>query len=210
MAFQNVIFPTLKLKHGAYKEISDPVSITGNGTRELRRKQNRWERFIWTIPSRHLIEADKLAIHKFLRGVNMGLDSFLFQDPTCPELLNAPLKNRSTNTWYLNIPYDSTTPGTHPIMNPRMSGLVFKKNGVTVTATYSGVDTAGFPYVTITGSVPTDTITVTGSLYMTVRFNGTLGYTITAMEKSSLGGTCQVVPTVVQLADFQLVEVFER
>lgn len=209
MAFQNVIFPALKLKHGAYKEISDPVSITGNGTRELRRKQNRWERFIWSIPARHMIEADKVAIYKFLRGVNMGLDSFLFQDPTCPELNLAPLKNRSTNTWYLNIPYDSTTAGTHPIMNPVMGGLKFRKNGNTVTATFA-VDSAGFPYVTITGTVPTDVITVTGPLYMTVRFAGPLGYTIAAMEKSPLPGVCNVVPTVIQLADFQIIEVFER
>lgn len=210
MAFVNSIFPVLKLKHGITKEIVDPVMITGNGTREIRRKQNKWERFVWSIPARQLLEADKQAITKFLRLTDMGLKSFLFQDPTYPEFNAAPLTNRSTNTWYLTLPYDATTAGTHPVFNPVIGGLVFKKNGVTVTATYTGIDgTTGLPYVTITGSVPADTVTVTGPTYSTVRFAGPLAYTITAMAKSPLGGTCNVVPTVVQLADFQLIEVFE-
>jgi len=210
MAFTNIIFPTLKLKHGVIKEIVDPVMITGNGAREVRRKQNKWERFVWTIPARYLLEADKTAITKFLRQTDMGLKSFLFQDPTYPEFNATPLTSRSTNTWYLTLPWDTTTAGTHPVFNPVMSGLVFKKNGVTVTATYTGIDgTNGLPYVTITGSVPADVITVTGPTYSTVRFAGPLRFSIAAMQKSPLGGTCNVVPTVVQLEDFQLIEVFE-
>ena len=83
-------------------------------------------------------------------------------------------------------------------------------NGSNASATFGGVDSFGFPYVTIIGSTPTDTITVTGPVYMTARFAGPLGFTITAMGKSPLGGTCNVVPTVIQLADFQIIEVFER
>lgn len=211
MAFLNSKFPTLKLKHGVAKEVVDPVSVTGNGAREVRRKQNRWERFVWSVPARNLIDSDKTAIHKFLRSTDMGLKSFLYQDPTFPELNLAPMTWRSSGTAYLNLPYDATTPGTHPIFNPVMGELVFRKNGNIVTATYNGLDSNGYPYVTITGGLLVgDTLTVTGPIYMTVRFASTLKYSITAMTPSPLGGTCNVVPSVVELGDFQLVEVFER
>jgi hypothetical protein len=211
MAFLNSKFPTLKLKHGVTKEIVDPVSVTGNGAREVRRKQNRWERFVWTIPARNLPNADKDAIYKFLRSTDMGLKSFLYQDPTFPEFNATPLPFRSSGTAYLNLPLDATTAGTHPVFNPVMGELVFRKNGNVVTATYNGVDSNGYPYVTITGGLlVTDVLTVTGPIYMTVRFNSTLRYSISAMSPSPLGGTCNVVPSVVELSDFQLIEVFER
>lgn len=210
MAFSNLIFPEIKLKHGIQKEVVDPVTITGNGAREVRRKQNRWERFIWTIPSRQLLDADKVAIHKFLRQVGMGLNSFLYRDPTYPSFVDAPLTNRSGNTWFMNLPYDAITAGTHPVFHPQMGGLVFKKGGVTATATFGGVDSNGFPYVTISGSTPADSITVTGAVYMTVRFEGSLNFSIDAMAKSTVAtNSCDVVPTIVTLNDFKLVEVFE-
>ena len=211
MAFQNVIFPDLKMKHGTSKEIVMPVSVTGNGTRELRRKQNRFERFVWTIPARTLLEADKQAIYKFLNGVNYGLDSFLFRDPTMPELNGAIMTSRSGTTWFLNLPFDSTTAGTHPIMNPVMGGLTFKQNGVAVTGvTYGGLDSNGYPYITVPGSVITDVITVTGPVYMTARFDSTFNFSISAMAPSPLGASCAPATTMIELGDIKIVEVFER
>lgn len=211
MAFQNVIFPTLKLKHGIVREVVDPVMVTGNGAREVRRKQNRWERFVWTIPSRNLAQSDIDAIYKFLNGVDKSLDSFLFQDPHFPEFNNSKLTNKATNQWYLNLPFDSSTAGTHPVMNPVLAGLSFKKNGVAhaVTPTFA-VDANGFPVITIPSTSPSDVVTITGPVYMTVRFEGTLTTTIMAMQKSTLGGTCNVTPTVSSIGDFRLVEVWER
>lgn len=211
MAFQSVIFPTLKLKHGITREVVDPVMITGNGAREVRRKQNRWERFVWTIPARNLVQSDIDAIYKFLNGVGKGLDSFLFQDPHYPEFNNAKLANKATTGWYLNLPYDSTTAGTHPVMNPILGGLSIKKNGIAhaVTPTFA-IDGDGFPIITIPSTSPSDVITISGAVYMTVRFEGTLTTTIAAMQKSTLGGTCNVVPSVSNIQDFRLVEVWER
>lgn len=210
MAFQNIIFPDLKLKHGIHKEIVMPVSITGNGNREVRRKQNRYERFVWSIPARTLLEADKQAIYKFLNQVNYGLDSFLYRDPTYPELNGAIMSYRSGTTWYLNIPFDSTTAGTHPIINPVMAGLTFKKNAVAVTGVTFAVGTDGRPYIDVPASVSTDVITVTGPLYMTARFDSTFNFTIAAMIPSPLNASCAPNPSMVELGDFNIVEVFER
>lgn len=212
MAFLNTTFPALKLKHGITKEIYNPVSITGNGTREVRRKQNKVERFVWNIPSRALFDADKLAIVKFLNTVDQGLKSFLFQDPDYPEFNNAKLGFRSGTTWYFNLPLDSSTAGNHPVLNASgfFGGLSFTKNGTPIGGVTYGVDgTTGLPYVTVPTSINTDTIRVTGPVYLTARFEGNLSYSITAMEKSPLGGTCNVIPSVVTLNDFKLVEVFE-
>lgn len=210
MAFQAVKFPNLKLKHGNVKEIIDPITVTGNGAREVRRKQNRWDRYSWTIPSRQLTDTDKLALLKFFRQVQSGLDSFLYQDPDFPEFNGHKLQSRSGSTWYLNVPYDLTTPGTHPILNPQMGELTFKRNGVTAVTTYGGLDSNGFPYVTVTGSSASDTITVFGNVYMTARFDSTITTSITAMQKSTINNNCIVTPLVSAISDIKLIEVFER
>lgn len=210
MAFQNVTFPEIKLKHGISREIVVPVSVTGNGNRELRRKMYRHERFIYTIPARTLLEADKQAIYKFFNQVNYGLDSFMFKDPTI-EFNDSKLSFRSGTTWWLNLPFDSTTAGTHPVYNPKLADLWFKKNTVAVTGVTLSYDTTtGLPYVTVPGSVNTDTITVSGPVYITVRFNGTFTHTTVAMAPSTNGGTCNPVPVMVELGDISLIEVFEK
>lgn len=208
MAFQAIKFPNLKLKHGNIKETIDPITITGNGTREVRRKQNRWDRYSWTIPSRQLIESDKLALIKFFRQVESGLTSFLYQDPDFPEFNGHTLQNRSGSTWYLNVPYDLITPGTHPIFHPQLGELTFKVNGTNASTTFA-IDSNGFPYVTIAGSSSGSTITVYGNVYMTARFDSSITTTITAMEKSTLNNSCIVKPTVSSISDIKLIEVFE-
>ena len=208
MAFSAVKFPNLRLKHGNIKEIIDPIAVTGNGTREVRRKINRWDRYTWTIPSRQLLEADKLEVIKFFRQVQSGLTSFLYQDPDFPEFNGHKLGNRSGSTWYLNIPYDLTTPGTHPIMNPQMGELTFKLNGVTTASTFA-IDANGYPYVNVPGSSAGSTITVFGNVYLTARFDGSISTTITSMEKSTLNSNCIVKPSVSLMSDIKLIEVFE-
>lgn len=209
MAFLAVKFPTLRLKHGNVKEIIDPITVTGNGVREVRRRQNRWDRYSYNIPSRNLYQADKEALVKFYRQVQGGLTSFLYQDPDFPEFNGHTLQNRSTNTWYLNIPYDISTPGSHPILNPQLTELVFKLNNVPIGVTFTIDPSTGFPYVTIPGSNPSSNITVFGPIYITVRFDSSITTTIVAMEKSTLGGSCNVIPTYQSIADIKLIEVFE-
>lgn len=210
MAFSGLTFPQLKLKHGITKEIVDPISVTGNGAREVRRKQNKIDRGVWSFPARNMYEADKQAIVKFLQQTRMGLDSFYFQDPTYPEFNEAVMTWRSSNTYWFNIPYDATTGGIHPVLRPKMGELTVKLNGVTTTASVFTDSTTGMPYLQTGGAGSSSIVcTVTGPCYLVGRFAGPLNYTITAMQKSTLSGTCNVVPTVVQLGDFQIIEVFE-
>lgn len=210
MAFSGLTFPTLKLKHGITKEMVDPISITGNGAREVRRKQNKTDRGVWSFPARAMSENDKQALVKFLQQTKMGLDSFYFQDPTYPEFNNAIMPNRSSATFWCKLPYDATTAGIHPIIRPVIAGLTFKKDGVPVVGvTWSTDSSNGQAYFNVPGANAGSIITVTGPCYFVARFAGTVSYTIAAMERSSLGGDCNVVPTAVQMNDFQIVEVFE-
>lgn len=207
MAFSGLTFPQLKLKHGISKQIIDPISVTGNGAREVRRKQNKTDRGVWTFPARNISEADKQALVKFLQQTRMGADSFYFQDPTMPVLVDAKMSSRSTNTFYYNVPFDATTAGNHPIIRPVNVGLTVKLNGVTTTNYSFATGTDGLPYIQVTGATVSDTVTVSGPVYLIGRFSGTVQYSITAMTK--IDNNCTVAPTVVELADFQVVEVFE-
>ena len=207
MAFSGLTFPQLKLKHGISKQIIDPISVTGNGAREVRRKQNKTDRGVWTFPARNIYEADKQALVKFLQQTRMGADSFYFQDPTMPVLVDAIMPARSANTRFFNVPFDATTPGTHPIIRPVNTGLTVKINGTTTTNYGFGTGSDGLPFISVPAASGSDVITVSGPYYLVCRFSGTVQYSITAMQK--LDNNCTVTPTVVELADFQIVEVFE-
>lgn len=202
MAFQNVIMPKLKLVHGTSKQIVDPVVVIGNGVRETRRKQNRYERFVWNFPARSILNETKTELYGFFRGVNMALDSFLFQDPDFPEFTSTPLINqKSGDSWYFE------TPTGHPIFNPDMTNLVFRVGGVVKTATFA-IDAAGRPVVTVADS-SLGGVTVTGPCYLAVRLGSPIAWSITAMEASPSGAQCTPTPTIVDLSDITLVEVFE-
>lgn len=203
MAFQNIIMPKLKLIHGVQKSVVDPVSVIGNGTRETRRKQNRYERFVWRFPSRSVLQESKQELHQFFRGVSASLDSFLFQDPDFPEFYNTTLTHKTGSTWYLELP------GGHPVFNPVMGSLTFKVNGVTKAATFA-IDADGRPTVTVTDSTNITGVTVSGPVYLTIRLNSTLSWTISAMDKSPSGADCTPTPLIVDMADIELIEVFER
>lgn len=209
MAYTGKKFPQLKMHHGINRQVLAPITVTGNGLRELRRKNYKHERFVYTIPGRNMLEADKQAIYRFFAEVNYGLDSFVIKDPTI-EFNDSPLPYYNTTNWWLNIPYDSTTPGSHPVLNPFIGGLTFKRNGITASGVTLSYTTAGLPYVTVPGSTSLDTITVSGPIYITVRFDGTLTHTTMATEKSTVGGNCDTIPTIVQVGDITLVEVFEK
>jgi len=203
MAFQNVIMPQIKLMHGVTKQVIDPVLIVGNGNRETRRKQNRYERFIWSYPARSILDTSKQELHEFFRGVNMALDSFLFQDPDFPEFYNTELVHKTGSIWYLELP------NGHPVINPVMGGLVFKVNGTTKAATFA-IDADGRPTVDVTDSSAITTVTVSGPVYMTVRLNSPIAWTLTAFDQSLSGANCAPAPYIVDLSDIELIEVFER
>jgi len=203
MAFQNVVMPKIKLVHGVTKQIIDPVTVIGNGNRETRRKQSRYERFVWKFPSRSILKESKVELYEFFKSTNSSLDSFLMTDPDFPEFYETPLVHKTGSVWYLELP------GGHPVFNPVMGGLSFYKNGVLAAATFA-VDADGRPTVTITGTSGVDNVHVNGPVHLTVRLNSALGWSISAMDKSPSGATCTPTPTIVDMADIEIIEVFER
>lgn len=213
MAFQNIKFPDIKLKHGISKTVLDPVVVTGNGAREVRRRTNKFERFVWSYPGRTMTEADKHAVYTFLRGVNMEQDSFLLRDPTQPSVVKGKLAYNGTPTyWVMAIPFSSTQAGTHPLFRPDLSTLVVYRNGVVEPGAMfdtSYLDTQGRPRLYVPGSVPTDNIQISCDVYLTVRLSGTLAWSIAAMTKPAGSDCAGVTPIAVDLGDFSLIEVYE-
>lgn len=229
MTFQYKIFPDLRLKHGVEKTINDPVAITSNGNREIRRKINKTERYSWNIPARNLLQADMQAIIDFSRTVTSSVDSFLYKDPTMPELVNQPLTRMFADGLNYFALYHS---GTHPVMNLLAGGnlpqfdlfndaVVIKRNGVvvdknTINLAYnkdpSTLGRPDLPRTTILSSnwAANDVITYTGPIYHTVRLDSMISYRIAALKRSTVvSGSCEVVPIVSEMADIKLIEVFE-
>lgn len=239
MSFQYKIFPELRLKHGVEKTINDPVSITSNGNREIRRKINKTARYSWNIPSRNLMQDEIEAIVKFADEV--GTDSFLYKDPTLPELIDQPLTPMDTGpgTGYWFGLYHS---GLHPVLNLGSYGtgvfeswevgsmlspdIVIKINGVPIDFSIGTYGTKmNFTPSLFGSTLPrtfvvnksfqpyfngSEVVTYSGPLYHAVRFDSMISYRISAMKKSTLlDGPCDVVPVVSELADIKLMEVFE-
>jgi hypothetical protein len=237
MSFQYLTFPELRLKHGIEKSVNDPVSITSNGNREIRRRINAVERYSWNIPSRYLVQSDMEALVNFFGTVTSSVDSFLYRDPTMPEAVNLQLKPFTQGGVVYFAMYHS---GYHPILNfgnnssvnsiwnAWQAGVVlFKKNGVALApfdftvkmncdpVLDLGSTTFQHPRTTVIKAasgtwLDTDIITYSGPLFKTVRFDSMVAYKIAVLEKSNLiTGACEVVPTVSQMADIKLMEVFE-
>ena len=82
MAYQNINFPTPKLKHDITKSIIKPTIIVANGYSEYRLQRQVNKRAAWKIPGRAMLTVDVNTIISFLNQVNYGLDSFNF---TCPK-----------------------------------------------------------------------------------------------------------------------------
>lgn len=235
MSFQYLTFPELRLKHGIEKAINDPVSITSNGNREIRRRVNAVERYSWNIPSRYLVQSDMDAVVNFFSTVTSSVDSFLYRDPTMPEAVNLQLKPFTQGGVVYFAMYHS---GYHPIMNLgsgninplwdiSQSNVVFKKNGVPLAPSAITVKMNCDPVLDLASTtfqhprttmikaasgtwLDTDVITYSGPLFKTVRFDSMIAYKIAVLEKSNLiTGACEVVPTVSQMSDVKLMEVFE-
>lgn len=201
MAFQNELFPSIKLIHGVSKSIIDPVSIISNGNTEYRVKKNRYARFTWSIPSNNLNEEDKLEINAFLSDKDHGLDSFKFTDPDLSTLSAGLMSSAGTDTWFLNIPHDTNNAGKHPIFHS--SNLTATKNGLAATIASTSLDSNGRPILTITGSIPSDVIRITGNFYFAVRLDSSTGWSLKALTGTN-------TPDIVGYSEIKLIEVFEQ
>lgn len=200
MAFDNVTFPYYPMKHGVNKRITDPVSVSSNGTYEYRVKRSRWDRYSWTLPTQTMTDTQKESVRNFLLQRGNALNSFRFVDPTIDEFVDAPLAHVSGDYWRLALPYDSSTPGTHPIFNPVLGEL-----SVTVGGSPDSINAFtvlnGVPVIQITGTVGTETVKVSGPIYFTVRLNNDLNYALVALDTNS-------TPIGHSMGTIELTEVF--
>lgn len=195
--FDNVTFPLCAIKDVSKAE-NFPVDVQTNGVNEYRSTPFDWEYYTWTIPSWSILDEDKAKLASFLRQRKQGLRSFKFQDPDMPALVNAPMKSLGGALWQLSVPFDSTTPGEHPIFHP--GTLTVRRNGFVTAHTFSVAN--GLPTLNVSGSSPTDTITVSGEIFFAVRLASPFGWTITALNSSN-------TPAAVRHTEIQLKEVFE-
>mgnify|MGYP000638604153 CR=1 FL=1 len=201
MAFQNELFPSVKLVHGVAKSILDPVAIVSNGNTEYRIKRNRYERYQWLIPSNNITDEDKVTISGFLADKDYALDSFKFQDPDLPRLDNAKLGYDNASDWFFNIPYDENTPGKHRVFHS--DNLVVTVDGGPAPFGWSlATNSSGNPVIHITSVFDGSDVRVTGDIYFVVRLDSTIGWSIKAVDGVN-------EPTIVGYSELKLIEVFE-
>jgi hypothetical protein len=200
MAFDNVSFPTIKLIHGVQKDVINPIGIVSNGNSEFRIQKASQERYRWVYPARLMLQEDKVELYKFWKQRDRGLNSFKYQDPEYPNFVDAPLEHMTGLQWRHAIPLDSTTPGDHPVHN-FADDLVVKVDG-TVTGFTTGHDANGVPYLSVTGTTGTETVTISGKCELSARFDGDISVSLAALNADN-------TPSLVNTNDISLIEVFE-
>jgi len=186
MAFDNVIFPDYPMIHGVGKNIIDLVQTNSNGTYEYRVKRTGWERYIWNIPTQTMTVAQKETIKSFLVQRNHALNSFKFVDPDSPNLVDGIMSHSTGDYWNLNIPYDATTAGTHPIFNPTVGSLTVTVDGGADTIDAFDLST-GVPRIQILGTTGAELVKVSGPYYLTVRLSTNLSYALFALDSNNEG-----------------------
>jgi len=219
MAFTNIAPLELRLKHGTILEVIDPVIVTGNGGREVRRRTQKWPRYVWTFPAR-IIPMSEFQQYRDRLSVN-SVASFRVTDPTMAFFRETTLDSTVNTKWKLLIDIDGGT-SRHPYFNPVISELKIRKNGVIISNAGITMEyTKGEPYLVIPGTTTLDVVTVVGPWYATVRFEGTLSMTTAAMQRAkwresstpsaqTVNNCNSVEATYVEMGEFKLVEVWEH
>lgn len=212
----------MRLKHGVTVELIDPVIITGNGGREVRRRVQRWPRFIWTFQPRVIPMSEYQYIRNALAAYSTS--SFRLQDPTMGYFRETQLTayNNTNGKWVMEVDLDGGS-SRHPYFNPTISELKIRKNGAVIANTGVTMTTeGGVPVINIPSTVTTDTIKVVGTFYPTVRFEGTLTATTVAMQSAQwretsvpastppVTGCNSMEATYVALEEFKVIEVWEQ
>jgi len=177
------------------------VSVSSNGTYEYRVKRTRWERYSWKIPTQTMTNDQKNDIKNFLVQRGHGLNSFKYVDRDQPTLTLNTLSWNSADKWNLNLAFDDTTPGTHPIFNPENTTLQVYINGI---LSYTGVNVEyinGQPVIVVPTSSNGDDIKVSGVLPHTVRLASDFSSTIIALD-------CNADPLGHSTEAISLIEVF--
>lgn len=200
MAFNNIVFPDYPMIHGVSKTITDPVNISSNGTYEYRIKRTEWERYSWNIPTQTMTEVQKETMKSFLIQRNHALNSFKFVDPDATDFADAIMSHDTGDYWKLNLPFDASTAGTHPIFNPDVAQLSVTVD--TVSDTINTLDlSTGYPRIQIIGTSGSEVVKVTGPIFFTVRLATNFSYALYALDNNNKGIGHQV-------SDIELVEVY--
>ena len=203
MAYDNVQFPFYPMLHGVRKEIIDPVVVSSNGTYEYRVKRSRWERFRFSLPTQTMEDSQKEAIRVFLSQRNHGLNSFRFVDPALPTFDDAILSHNTGAFWNIALPFDASTPGTHPIFNPVIGGLTVTVDGGGGTINSTSV-LNGVPVIEVTGTTGGEVVRVSGPINFTVRLDSNFDSTIFALKCAGN------LPLGHQVANIELIEVYNE
>ena len=200
MAFDNVTFPSVALVHDITRQTIDPVSIVGNGYKEYRVSRTKWERYIWTIPTRVLNSTKQSAIAKFLSEREHSKDAFKFADPLNNTVTDMQLTFRSGTTWWLYCPHQGTNTVNprHPMFHP---GTLVLEVGGTPTA-FTTTKTALGAYVTVTGTNSGSVVTISGDYAHAVRLDSIPTFTAATLTETN-------APYLFYSGDLVLSEVWE-
>lgn len=76
MAYQNINFPTIKLKHGFQENNLAPVIKLSNFAKEYRIQKYTTQKRYFTFPARNMTMTDWTTIYNFLVTVKFETDSF--------------------------------------------------------------------------------------------------------------------------------------
>lgn len=184
------------------KSSAIPVNIVSNGNTEYRIRTNAFERFNWEWPSSTMSDAQIRTLYQFWMERDGGLKAFKYQDPDYPNFVNAKLSNAGTAYWHLRIPFNASTPGQHRVFNFDLANTTAKLNGTTATISIAAIDSSGEPVIGIPGSTPSDTVTISGPIYLSARFDSSIEWVLEALDENNL-------PVISTYSNIKLIEVFE-
>lgn len=81
MAYQNINFPTLRLKHDFLEENIAPVTVISNFSAEYRISRYSSPKRRFTFPARNILASDWATLSTFMTTVGYQRDSFDFTHP---------------------------------------------------------------------------------------------------------------------------------
>ena len=197
MAFEDVTFPYVPTIHDQTRNVNDPVAVSTNGTYEYRVRRQRWEQFVWKIPSQTMTTEQKEAVRTFLSQRGASLTSFKFIDPELSTFTDAVMVHNSGDDWNLAIPYDATTGGVHPMFNPDIGVLTVTVDGAPGTiASFNLID--GVPTIQVTGTSGGEVVKVTGQIPFTVRLGSNFQESLYALcqDNTPRGHVVQAITLV--------------
>lgn len=178
MAFQNIVFPELKLIHGMSRTRSDRTVVFGNGYNEFRIRRGNIDPLDWSFPGRNMLAADAKTLIDFYNTVNGTLDSFKFKDPSDYKWTLFELEHHSGTAWTLK-----SNSGSYIYLLNGAINIFLNTVGIGSTSTVTVIN--GKPTINVPGSISTDTVQVTGQFYYGARFNSTLSYEVAALDNSN-------------------------